>query len=301
MATAPRTLRGEDYFKPLGIPLTVLEARHGDNVITSHAHTFIEVVFFAEGETIHEYAGKRYTLSPGDLFVIHPGEPHAYVHGKGVRIYNCLFMPEVLKPDMEYLCRMDGFFDLVMVEPFFRPETGLRVTLHLDAPTRLRVVELLTQIEREIRRKAPGYEALARATLIQLLVLVARFHAQANGARAVAEKEDLLGKRALIQQCIRYIEDHYPEEISLGSLADQAYLSPEYFSRIFKRLTSQTPIEFINTVRLDRARQLLATTEASITEIAFQTGFHDSNYFTRLFKKVVGQTPGEFRRRSAGG
>jgi bifunctional enzyme CysN/CysC len=305
LAEAPETDREagvatmERRLLDTGVPLRVLDTRHGDHPIKEHKHEFIELVLFAEGTSEHEYAGKRYTLTPGDLFIIHPGEPHAYISGKRARVYNCLFMPEILKPDIEYLRRMDGFFDLVMVEPFFRSETGLRSVLHLDAPTRVRVVEFLTEIQREVERKTPGYEAAARAMLIQLLVLVARFRATSNQAASQTDQEDWSGKRAAVHQCIRYVEEHYPEEIRLEKLADLAFLSPEYFSKVFKHLTSQTPIEFVNAVRMDKAKQLLASTELPITEIAFRTGFHDPNYFARQFKKVTGTTPGAYRKQSS--
>ncbi|HEY3323615.1 MAG TPA: AraC family transcriptional regulator [Planctomycetota bacterium] len=294
----PSTTAGDHFFKSSGMPLIVLDTRHGDRPVEPHAHSFIELVLFAEGASVHEYAGKRYTLTPGDLFVIHPGEPHAYISGRRARVYNCLFMPEILRPDLDYLRRMDGFFDLVMVEPFFRSETGLRSVLHLDTPTRLRVVELLGEIIREIEHKRPGFEAASRSMLIQVLVLVARFRTQNSAATKDSAAEDLSGKRALVHQCIRFVEEHYPEEIRLENLAGQAFLSPEYFSKIFKRLTSQTPIEFVNAVRLDKARQLLVTTALPITEIAWRTGFHDPNYFARQFKKATRRTPGQYRSQS---
>ena len=295
------TLKSHRFFEPGRLPLAVLDARHGDQPIAEHAHDFIELVFFAEGESVHEYAGKQYPLAPGDVFIIHPGEPHAYVVSKKARVLNCIFLAEALMPDIEYLKRTDGFFDMVMVEPFFRSETGLRGKLHLDSAARIRAEELLLGMKQELDRKKPGFEAAARAMLIQLLVLVARYRAQMNAEAESADSEELSGKRTLIRDCIRYIEEHYPEEIRLDNLADRAYLSPEYFSKVFKRLTSQTPIEFINSVRLDKAKQLLASSALPVTDIAYRTGFHDSNYFSRQFKKSTGLTPGDYRKRAAAG
>ena len=295
------SLKAHRYFEPDRVPLRVIESRHGDQPIPEHSHDFIELVFFAEGESVHDYAGKQFPLAPGDVFIIHPGEPHAYVESKKARVLNCIFLAEALMPDIEYLKRMDGFFDLVMVDPFFRSETGLRGKMHLDSATRIRVEELLTAMHQELERKQSGFEAAARAMLVQLLVLVARYRAQLNSEAQAADSEELSGKRTLIRDCIRYIEEHYPEEIRLDNLADRAYLSPEYFSKVFKRLTSQTPIEFINSVRLDKAKQLLASSSLSVTEIAYRTGFHDGNYFSRLFKKTTGFTPGDYRKRAAAG
>jgi AraC-like DNA-binding protein len=294
----PHTLLSKRYFEPGKIPLAVLEARHGDHPIPAHAHDFIELVLYAEGTSIHEYAGKSYTLTPGDVFVIHPGEPHAYVLNKKARLFNILFLPEVLNPDLPYLQRIEGFFDMIMVEPFFRSETGLRGKVQLDTPTRLRVQELILQMKRELDKRQPGYEAAARAMLIQMLVQVARFRTLAMHEAQTADSEEASEKRALVRDCINYIEEHYPDEIRLERLADRAYLSPEYFSKIFKRLTSKTPIDFINTVRVDKAKQLLATSTLPVTDIAYRIGFHDANYFSRQFKKSTGVTPGDYRKQA---
>lgn len=296
---ATRVLRASSYFEPGRLPLRVLQAHHGDNTIAPHAHDFIELVFFAAGRSVHEYAGQRYRLEPGDLFIIHPGEPHAYVHGKGVKVFNCLFLPEAILPDLEYLSRMEGFFDLVMVEPFFRAEAGLRDALHLDAAQRVRAEELLRGMERELQAQSPGYEAAARAMLIQLLVLAARFRHEVDRSGAASETDPLAEKRTLIRDCIRFVEEHYAEQIRLENLAERAYLSPEYFSKVFKRLTSQTPIEFITSLRLDKAKQLLSTSSLPVTEIAQRTGFHDANYFSRQFRKAEGMSPATWRRQNA--
>lgn len=294
-------LRGDEYFDRKKLSLAVIEAKHGDRPVRMHAHDFIELVLFAQGTSLHTYAGKQYRLAPGDLVVIHPGEPHSYEHGRRARIFNCLFLPETIAPDLEYLRRVDGFFDLVVVEPFFRREAGLRDVLHLDQAERLRAQDLLREMMRELERKKPGYEAAARAMLVQLLVLAARAHAARREKRSSDESEVLAGKRTLIRDCIAYIEENYAEEIRLETLAGRSFLSPDHFSKVFKRLTRKTPIEFINSLRVDKAKHLLGTTSQSVTEIAFKTGFHDSNYFARQFKKITKMTPKQYRARALGG
>ncbi len=292
-----------EFFEPGRLPLAIRKARHGNHAVLPHAHDFIELVFFVEGYSIHQYAGRKYQLTPGDLFIIHPGEKHSYVRGQKVLLFNCLFTAEALEPDLPYLKEMDGFFDLIMVEPFFRIETGLRREFHLNTADRHRVRELLEDMEKELEAKRPGYEAAARSQLIRLLVLVARLHSKArneseaeNDHDLEGPQDDLAGKRALIRDCIRYIEDHFDEQIRLDRLASRAFLSPEYFSRVFKKLTRKSPMEFIGKMRLDKAKELLKTTRFNMTEIAMRTGFHDSNYFSRQFKKSEGVTPGQFRK-----
>jgi AraC family L-rhamnose operon regulatory protein RhaS len=286
-------------FKSSGLPLTVLDTLHGNNVCRQHSHVFIEVVYFTEGESLHEYDGRRHVLRPGDVYAIAPGEPHAYPANRNARLLNCLFFPEALRSDLENLAKMEGFLDLIMLEPSLRPETGFQPPLSLDAATRLVVAEQLGQIIREVNQKAPGYEAAARAHLIQFLVTISRFHAQAGSRGGGApERSDMRDKRELIRQCIHYISTHYSEDLRLEDLASLAFLSPEYFSKIFKRQTSQTPLEFINSLRMDNARHLLAGTQLSVTDIAYKTGHMDLNYFSRRFKQATGCTPGEYRRQA---
>ncbi len=66
--------------------------------------------------------------------------------------------------------------------------------------------------------------------------------------------------------------------------------------KVFKEATGQSPIDYLIKLRLQRSMDLLSDTGLSITEIAFKTGFNDSNYFTRHFKKIIGTTPSRYRK-----
>lgn len=68
-----------------------------------------------------------------------------------------------------------------------------------------------------------------------------------------------------------------------------------YFCHFFKNATSQSPSEYINHYRIEKALTLLNNTDISVTEIAMNVGFNDPNYFTRTFKKYTGKTPSEYR------
>ena len=85
------------------------------------------------------------------------------------------------------------------------------------------------------------------------------------------------------------------EGISLNSVAASVNLSPNHFSTIFSQETGQTFIEFLTSVRMEKAKELLRSTSMKTAEVAFAVGYKDPHYFSYLFKKTQECTPREFR------
>lgn len=102
-------------------------------------------------------------------------------------------------------------------------------------------------------------------------------------------------KREVIERIVQYMDSHYAEEISLTSLAGEFFLAPTYLAKKFKEKTGKTVIQYLEEIRMEQAKEMLRTSGYSISEIALQTGYNDSNYFTRSFKRVLGMTPREYR------
>lgn len=99
----------------------------------------------------------------------------------------------------------------------------------------------------------------------------------------------------MIAKVKQYVSDHLNEELTLTSLAEYIYLNPSYLSRLFKQSTGGNLKDYILSIRLDKAKELLKRKELKIYEVAVAVGFDYSNYFTSFFKKEIGITPQEFR------
>ena len=106
-----------------------------------------------------------------------------------------------------------------------------------------------------------------------------------------SEKIDIIN----IAKSISYIESHYIEDISIDVLAEISHYSLRHFTRIFSETYHTTPLNYILSLRINRACSLLKESRLSILDIAFQCGFSDNNYFSRIFKKRNGLTPKQFR------
>ena len=113
--------------------------------------------------------------------------------------------------------------------------------------------------------------------------------AEYNGRQRIERTNDIIGR---VHQ---YIHEFLHEELSLTKLAELVYLSPPYFSRMYKQMTGKGLLEYINETRINRAKLLLKTTEKKIHEIAAEVGFESAAYFTRLFRKKTSVTPQEYR------
>ncbi|MCL6459618.1 MAG: AraC family transcriptional regulator, partial [Gorillibacterium sp.] len=98
-------------------------------------------------------------------------------------------------------------------------------------------------------------------------------------------------------QVCEYIDAHYYENFTLARMADMSHMSVSYFSMLFKKTTGQTFLNYLNLVRLQKAKELLREPDLKIYEIADMAGYTSLPYFNRIFKQIVQITPVEYRRR----
>ena len=98
-----------------------------------------------------------------------------------------------------------------------------------------------------------------------------------------------------IEYAIDYIREHFNEEIVINDLAARLDMSASYFSSIFKKEVGQSTMQYITSLRMERAKIYLANSDLSVAVIAKNVGYEDSQYFFRVFKKTTGMTPLQYR------
>jgi AraC family transcriptional regulator of adaptative response / methylphosphotriester-DNA alkyltransferase methyltransferase len=94
---------------------------------------------------------------------------------------------------------------------------------------------------------------------------------------------------------INYIDKNFTEKLTLETLADIAHGSPYHLHRTFKKIKGITPVEYIQEVRLNTAKEYLIQTNKAIADISICVGMHNTPYFITLFKKKTGHTPAQYR------
>jgi AraC family transcriptional regulator len=121
-------------------------------------------------------------------------------------------------------------------------------------------------------------------------------HASRPGLRAVWVSSR---NQRRVLSIVRHLERYYHEPCSLTSLAGLARLSPYYFLRVFRKVTGQSPIQYVMSTRLRAAANDLLVSNTPIAEIALNTGFNDISHFNASFRTVFGRTPRHWRAASA--
>ena len=255
------------------------------NARNHHYHDYYELYYLYSGERYYFIKDKTYHVTPGSFVLVKPYDIHST--GK----YSKYGYDRILITfKKSYL---DGFLDATKgINLFECYEKDIHI-IPLSYGEQSFVETLLISMLEEHKAAAPGYEYFLKASLVQLLLLVCRYSGQLDeepqGYYNTAHKT--------VSEVAAYINNHYSEDITLSSIADQFFISPCYFSRTFKKVTGVPFIEYVNGVRIKEAQRLLKKTTMSIIEIAEAVGFKSTTHFGRTFKNVVGISPIEYRKR----
>jgi AraC-like DNA-binding protein len=99
-----------------------------------------------------------------------------------------------------------------------------------------------------------------------------------------------------IAKAIRIMERDYHRDISLHSVAEELSMNPAYLSRLFKRITGQSFVDYLKRIRIEKSKELLLNSELKINEVGKRVGYEHSYYFIKVFKETIGLTPGEYKK-----
>lgn len=109
----------------------------------------------------------------------------------------------------------------------------------------------------------------------------------------VEEKKDN-SCHMLIRKAVEYIENHYNEDLSVRKVADEVHLNADYFSHLFKKIRKESFTDYLNRVRVEKAKKLMSEHIYKLYEISDMVGYSDYKYFSSIFKKYVGVSPIEY-------
>lgn len=262
-----------------------------------HAHEFIEIAYVAAGHGIHCIGENEYAVAKGDLFIINYDIPHQFIsydspHEPELSVYNCIFMPDFIDYRLVNCRDFNDITEHFLFRSLFPEEASFGKDIRLQDRESHEIEELYEKMYREYKLKEEGYVEILRAYVIELLITIFRLYRKENRLKDTVENQ----RQKIINKVIVYMKENYSHEIKLEDLSTMAFLSPNYFSRLFKECTSLTISEYIQKLRIEEACHLLKTTDRTVLDIAIQVGYRDIKHFNLIFKRINGIAPGAYRK-----
>ncbi len=284
-----RILKKEDWFHADGFPISV-QRRDPQEPFGIHAHEFSEIVLVTGGQGLHVTGEDSWPLATGDVFVIGGSRPHDYWNMDRLQLINILFDQTALPLRLQDLPSLPGYHAMFHLEPAWRKRHQFKSRLQLAGDELHATQQIITLLDEELAARESGFQFVATAIFMQLIGHLSRCFGRARNA----DSQSLLH----IAETISFLETHYTEPIQLEALVRISNMSRRSFLRAFESAMGCTPIAHVIRLRLDRACELLRATTRSITEIAYEVGFNDSNYFSRQFRQRMHCTPRQYRQQA---
>ncbi|MCR5103247.1 MAG: AraC family transcriptional regulator [Eubacterium sp.] len=256
----------------------VTSASRGTNykMVENHYHNYYELYYVRHGRVAFNVKGTIYTLQSGDFILVPPGNPH-YVNylSSCVRI-NIYFRREDLAT--LFIDNLETIYErFLSANVIHTPKTYREIINN--------IIDRMLAEEGVDDSSSPRMQEL----LLSELVISCNRNCIYRSASQITESDDTM------INVLQYINLNYHTPITLERLAKMCNLSPSYFSKKFKKTTGSGMKEYLTYIRLKHAANELLSTNHTITDIAINCGFNDSNYFKDAFKNMYKMSPREYR------
>lgn len=249
--------------------------------IPFHAHSEYVISYYFSGESrCRVGSGLGLEFRRGDTALLNPGDAHRDYSTKRARDYLMVNIKKEFFRDISSALGREMKELPLFMAPKIKTDPGLK-----------RIFETL---QREVDGRDFGREVMVRSLVTELALHLFRAFTPSPVALDRHENE-LKRARYQVRRAIEYLQDNYTHPFSLCGMAAEAGLSKYHLERVFKEAVGLPPHTYMLMLRIERAKQLLATTTKPIAEIALDLGFSHQSHLSNVFKRLAGVTPGSYR------
>ena len=236
---------------------------HKKYAVPPHIHEYSEIVYVESGNLTAYLNGEKISVPENHAAFIFPNEIHEYTSETPCSIWCAVFSND-------------------FVQTFFN--------LHADSVPANCIIDL--------KKRKPLFEELTETTGEQILKRSAILHMLFSELESQTEfKEHIKSDNSIYHAAINYIAENFCNDITLCDMAKSLGYHEKYLSSTLHSLTKMNFRTFLATYRISHAKKLLKGSEATVAQIAMESGFSSLNTFNRVFKAVTGKTPSEYRKR----
>ena len=249
----------------------------GDWHSLPHTHQFTELFYVLHGEGVFYIESEKVPVKTDDLIIINPNVEHT----------------EKTFPNnpMEYIVfGVEGLaFSFTEQDQAYRRG----YSFYSYGSDKNQFINFAQLMMHEFQDQKPGFEKVCHGLLEVLLVYISR----KQSLSVISESSFQLSKECAIAK--RYIDTNYAQDITLDSLAELTHINKFYLAHSFTECIGQSPISYLTERRLAACKELLSSSNLSVTQIATSAGFSSQSYFSQIFNKKVGMSPRQYRKQYA--
>lgn len=229
-----------------------------------------QLLYISAGRAFFCLGSERREIPAGHMVLYRPGESQQYY-------YYAKDTPEV------YWIHFSGYD-----APHLLDKIGFSDTPVLFCGMSFHYPELFRQIILELQLKRPCFEDLLAVYLRQIFTEIQRNQLEIS-ADKYRNLEDM-------EAAVHFFNEYFTRDISIEKYARDQHMSVSWFIRSFKHYMGMTPMQYITSIRINTARELLKNTDYSIQEVSSLSGYDNPLYFSRIFRKQTGYSPSRYRK-----
>lgn len=250
------------------------KAKDTERIIPMHWHHSPEFIFCREGSLKVWYEGKNVIMNSGDLLFINSDTPHSTQSITHNNVFIIQFPEDFLEEE--------------------KVSIRLSTCESQDQPKVLEEIrQLFTEIKEYHSSKNEYDYLMERSKILNLkYLLITNFASNKNEKDKHADRKHL----KQLEIVVEYLKEHYKDNPSLKETASACGYSEAYLSRLFHSITGQTFLDFKRNLCLEKAISLMDTTDKTITEIAYESGFSNVKSFRNYFQLTMNINPTHYKR-----
>lgn len=252
-----------------------------------HWHEDIELIQVIAGEFYFYVNGKIIFLQQGDGLIVNSKAMH---YGYSVNQQDCEFTCVLINPNI-FGCNSDLYRNFV--EPVIKSASLEYSVLRKNNLQHLELIEQIKKFE-QLYIKLMDNQSVDMESLAVASQLWKQWFDLVSSELTMQQQEehrDIIAQKKMVS----FIYQNYMHPLNLENIASSANICRTKCCLLFKKYINQSPIDFLNTYRLGKAKELLSTTSMSVTEVALSCGFNNLSYFSKQFEKATKYTPKKYQ------
>jgi AraC-like DNA-binding protein len=266
------------------------------------ARTIDEYILYIikSGELYVKEGDEKYILKSGDTLLLEPNIPHAgfkkstcdyyyihFTHPKISKLTDKSF--DEIVEDMLTQRRMSLTSDFLSQFIPTSPICYFPKTYHIK--NIVPIIHLLKEAESDFYNRYENYKILTSLRLIEIFIKISREHLSSE----VENSKSFFSKGFIkCRSIINFLNTEYHKKITSSDIEELFESNYDYLNRVFQKITGYTIFNYLNIVRINKAKELIETTTIKFSEVGYLVGIDDPYYFSKLFKKYAGMTPSQY-------